>query len=34
MSDTQLTKTLIDARIESLRGGRPLPRGRRSPRQN
>ena len=34
MSDTQLTRILIDARIESLRGGRPLPRSRRSPRPN
>ena len=32
--DAQGTKLLISERIDTLRGGRPLPRGRRSPRPN
>lgn len=32
--DTQFAKMLINSRIETLRGGRPLPTGRKLPRAN
>jgi len=34
LSDSGFQKFYVQARIEALRGGRPLPRGRRVPRTN